>query len=236
MVSDFSTFQRWLSTRNGFQEYVYITLSVTRVIARGFYALSWQFCTSGLLTWGSPVWLWKITESQFCSLSDGRATSSISCMSAGNPSREFSTPIPLLTALYFQQFFLLNSYKLIFILYRKDWGRQDCSSEHNSSSPRKQRYFKTRYFRAMMDVLKCIICKWQICTKERIREFLLDMLQIVPLIITRNVVYWGGKKKGNRNIFTINNFKSISGKNSIVSCTQGAKTTSLLCLVMIYQN
>lgn len=67
--------------------------------------------------------------------------------------REFSTPIPLLTALYFQQFFLLNSCKLIYILYRKGTEADKTAALNTAPVLLERRYFKTRYFRAMMSLL-----------------------------------------------------------------------------------
>lgn len=50
--------------------------------------------------------------------------------------REFSTPIPLLAALYFQQLFLHNSYNLIYIIQERLRPR-DCSSQYKPSCLRK---------------------------------------------------------------------------------------------------
>lgn len=100
-------------------------------------ALSWWFCTSRLLTWGSLVWLWKITATQWCSLSDGRATSNICSMSVGNPSQRVQHTNSSPHCSLLSTIVLLSSCKLVDIIQER-LSRQGCSVQHKPSFPRNE--------------------------------------------------------------------------------------------------
>lgn len=134
MVSDFSTFQRWLSTRNGFQGYVNITLSVARVIARGFFLCfvltiphirAVDLGKPSLLVenYRNPVvfseW-WKSHEQYLLRVS-------------WKPFQESSAHQFLSSLLSTFNNCFYSAAVSWYMLYRKDWGRQVCSSQTTPS-------------------------------------------------------------------------------------------------------